>query len=292
MPDLGPTGVAALTAFVSTLAATPVRYLIDRRLNRDKKELEEALARRRELSGLARQYRGRLVEEGDALHRRLQDLWRFEDRGWLDAGGDYDPTGERRPFFFTTVYRFASFAALATAFERGAMFLDAENAEPSDLALLRWVKALRWAITDTRLFDGLGYEFGSGRDHLFRDLHRSSAERLLRGSDDNPTELHYAEFLQVLSDGDDLLHLLRFFDGLQPDEPRLRWDRLVAFDLLLAGLLGTCGYREQRSSDAELAQVVAELRHPEVAANLASWLPLLGLRDEPEGKRLARALRG
>jgi hypothetical protein len=35
---------------------------------------------------------------------------------------------------------------------------------------------------------------------------------------------------------------LRFFDGLRADEPRLRWDRLVALHLLVIAFRSAIGY--------------------------------------------------
>lgn len=288
--DVAPLALAAATAFVSTVAATPVRYVIDRRLGRDTKALEAEFAQRAEVAALVGSYRGRIVAEAEALHSRLLDVWRFEDRGWLRVDGDFSTDGDRRPFFFTTVYRFCSFTGLASGLERGALFLDRHSADDEDLALVQWVRALRWVLTDTRLFDGCDYAFETGRDHLFRDLYRSSCERVVSGTDSNASELHYREFLDVVREGRSMDHVLAFFDGLRPDEPRLRWDRLVCFDLLLCGLLGTCGYDEMRPSDDELKAVAAEVRHPQVAANLRSWLPRLGVADLPEGRRLREVL--
>ena len=281
--------IAALTAFGSTVAATPVRYLIDKRLERNKEQLAYEYAQRRELSALVARFHGRLLDEGDALHQRLLDVWRFEDKSWLDLGGDYNNDDGRRPYFFTTVYRFTSFAALGSGFERGVLFLDERLAAPRDLLLHSYVRALRWSMTDTRLFAGLGYDFAIGRDHLYRDLYRSSCEAVL-SSDSNANELHYREFEALVDDGRTLQHILQFFDGLCPTEPRLRWDRLVAFDLLLMSMLSAVGYRSQDCSEEEIKTVAAELRHPQIAANLLTWLPELGLAEHPEGRMLTSAL--
>jgi hypothetical protein len=289
MEQLTTAAIAALTAFGSTVAATPVRYLIDKRLNRNKEQLAYEYAQRRELAALVAKFHGRLLDEGDALHQRLLDIWRFEDKSWLDLQGDYDNDNGRRPYFFTTVYRFVSFAALGSGFERGVLYLDERLAAPRDLLLHSYVRALRWAVTDTRVFAGLGYDFSRGRDHLYRDLYRSTCEAILT-SDANANELHYREFEALVDDGRSMRHVLEFFDGLNPQEERLRWDRLVVFDLLLMSMLSAVGYRSMDCGEEHLKQVAAELRHPQIALNLLEWLPALGLASHPEGKLLATAL--
>jgi hypothetical protein len=272
-------GVAALTAFVSTIAATPVRYLIDRQLEKQKHKLEFAYEQRRQLRDLTCKFRGRIVTEADMLHQRLLEVYRYQEHPWLHLEGNYDSAGGRRPYFFTTVYRFASFSALASKFERGTLYLDKDYVEPDDLDFLAYARSLVRVMTDVSLFDETGYTFETGRDHLFRDEYRSMCEALLRGDADE-TELHYAEFTALLGGEHVLQMMLAFFDGINPREARLRWDRLVCFDLLLMGMLNTIGYDMQRSSAEDFRRVALEMRNPQVARNLRSWMPSLGVSQE------------
>ncbi|MDX6286350.1 MAG: hypothetical protein QOG53_1835 [Frankiales bacterium] len=276
--DSAAIGIAALTAFVSTIAATPVRYMIDRQLMKQKHKIEFAYEQRRQLRDLTCKFRGRIVTEADALHQRLLELYRYQEQPWLHLEGNYDAAGGRRPYFFTTVYRFASFSALASKFERGTLYLDKNYVEPDDLDNLAYVRALVRVMTDVTLFDDTGYVFETGRDHLFRDEYRSMCEALLRGDADE-TELHYAEFTALLGGEHVLQMMLAFFDGISPHEGRLRWDRLVCFDLLLMGMLNTVGYDMQRSSIDDFHRVAGEIRNPTVAANLHKWLPTIGVSE-------------
>jgi hypothetical protein len=271
-------GVAALTAFVSTIAATPVRYLIDRQLEKQKHKLEFAYEQRRQLRDLTCKFRGRIVTEAEMLHQRLLDLYRYQHQPWLRLEGDYNAAAGRKPFFFTTVYRFASFSALASKFERGTLYLDKDYVDPDDLDFLAYVRALMRAMTDVSLFDETGYVFETGRDHLFRDEYRSMCEALLRGDADE-TELHFSEFTTLLGGDHVLAMMLAFFDGINPQEDRLRWDRMVCFDLLLMGMLNTVGYEMQQSSQEDFHRVADEIRNPVVAANLRNWLPRLGVGE-------------
>jgi hypothetical protein len=102
----------------------------------------------------------------------------------------------------------------------------------------------------------------------------------------------------ALSGDHELDEVLGFFDGLDPDDKsRLRWDRIVAFQLVLMAFIETFGYEihytEQRWFDA-----VAGRMRPEVATNLLDWLPKLGVgthfglhaRRDPGGRRAVAAL--
>ena len=129
-------GIAALTAFVSTIAATPVRYLIDRQMEKQKHRLEFAYEQRRQIRDLTCKFRGRIVTEADMLHQRLLEVYRYQEKPWLHLDGNYDSAEGRRPYFFTTVYRFASVSALTSKFERGTLYLDKAYVEPNDLDFL------------------------------------------------------------------------------------------------------------------------------------------------------------
>lgn len=52
----------------------------------------------------------------------------------------------------------------------------------------------------------------------------------------------------TLSGDHELEAVLRFFDGLDPDdERRLRWDRVAAFQLVLMAFIETFGYEVHRT---------------------------------------------
>jgi hypothetical protein len=77
--------------------------------------------------------------------------------------------------------------------------------------------------------------------------------------------------------------LLRFFDGVRPDDCdeddrlRRRWDRLVALHLFVLAFIGKCGYTWQRQ-DLDVEAAVSMLLYPgDLAKVFDTWLPKLGL---------------
>jgi hypothetical protein len=106
-------------------------------------------------------------------------------------------------------------------------------------------------------------------------------------------------FEDLIAEEDKLEELLRFFDGLNPDDlDRLRWDRLVAFQLVLMAFIETFGY-EIHKTDQKWFDAVARRMRPEVATNLMDWLPKLGIGKQsrfhrtldPGGRRAIEALK-
>ncbi len=190
-----------------------------------------------------------------------------------------------------------AFVALANRFEREAIYIDARIAAPTDRLFLYYVKALRWTLTDPALFDGLGYSDAEPSDHFYTDHLRRMCSSVWKEDAEVLVDLRALE--DVLAATHELDTVLRFFDGLDPeDESRLRWDRMVSFQLVLMAFIDTFGYEihetEQRWYDA----VTGRMRR-EVATNLLDWLPKLGIgahhrlhrgRD-PGGRLLTHALR-
>lgn len=193
-----------------------------------------------------------------------------------------------------------AFAAVANRFEREAIYIDSRIADKRGRLFLYYVKALRWTLTDVALFDGLEYSEDRPADHFYTDHFRRMCSSLTPAEDtEGPDPLLDLRALEdLLGTQHDLEEVLRFFDGLDPDDQtRLRWDRLVAFQLVLMAFIETFGY-EIHKTDQPWFDGVAKRMRRETATNLLDWLPKLGLerhrgprsRLDPGSRRLVAAL--
>ena len=141
-------------------------------------------------------------------------------------------------------------------------------------------------MTDLELVDGVTYDAWAAKDHFFTDQFRALCDTCC--TDGNVFSIE--EFETRAAAERRLEPVFRFFDGLDPDEPRLRWDRLVCLHLVTMAFLNAAGYDMQRSTDEDLARVAARIRHPQVKRNLIRGLARFGLADQPEARRVARGL--
>jgi hypothetical protein len=276
--------VTALVAAVAVVVATPLQYVFSRRALEHKLRAEYEYEQRKELRRLIGQYHGRLVEAGDAWRHRMNNLYDHEAAGRMAVHGSYVNPDY---YFGTTVYRFMTLAALARQFEAEAFYVDARIAERADLDILKYVKAFRWIMTDLELVRGLEYDAWEARDHFLNDRYRGLCDAF--AVEGRLPSL--AEFESRAGRDPQLEPVLCFFDGLQADEERLRWDRLVAHHLLVTGFLNFAGYDMQYSDDEYLARAVGKFRHPQIAANLVRAIEKLGLGVEPNAARIQAALR-
>lgn len=276
--------VTALVAAIAVVVATPLQYVFSRRALEHKLRSEYEYEQRKELRRLIGQYHGRLVEACDAWRHRMNNLYDHQAGGRMAVHGSYV---EPDYYFGTTVYRFMTLAALARQFEAEAFYVDARIAEKEDLDILKYVKAFRWIMTDLELIRGLEYDTWEARDHFLNDRYRGLCDAF--AVDGRLPSL--AEFEARAGNEPQLEPVLCFFDGLQENEERLRWDRLVAHHLLVAGFLNLAGYDMQHSDDEYLARAVGELRNPQVGANLVVAIDKLGLGEETNAVRIQDALR-
>lgn len=257
-------------ALVSAAVSAALSYLFKRLEKRDTLKAEYEHEQRKRLRELIGRYHGRVYRAALSFDHRMQNLYANHDKGWLDHGHHYKKPGY---YLLTTVYRFLALCTLSRKFEDEAIFLDARIAEPADFVFLCYLEALPRVMTDVGLFGQLTYDISYSRDHFFADNLRGHAD--LCWTDTSFVSLDQFQALILSNRGLD--GVFEYFDGLTPEEPRLRWDRLIAFHLLVATFLATFGYPHQQPSVARVQDIIGKAKHPQVLLNLKSWLPELGL---------------
>jgi hypothetical protein len=276
--------LAALTALVTTLAASPARLFVEKRLQRSQVEIEYDHEQRKALRMKIGVYHGRLLEAALDLHYRLVNLSVNWSAGWLNIGGNFRAAAHQQHYFRTTAFRFIRLAGLANRFEREAIVVDGRIATKTDQAFVRYPNAFRWVMTDTALFAGIQYDVSQSEAHFFTDQLRQLCSTSWAESE----ELDFSDFESALVTSDGLDELLEFFDGIQQGE--LRWDRLMSLQLFLMAFINTFGYEYQRSDAGWFDRVVSEIAHIEVVEALHRWIPKLGLGNDHGSKDLNRAV--
>jgi hypothetical protein len=227
-----------------------------------------------------------MVEAGENMNHRMWNLYVNEAKQWLKIEGGYQDLTAYY-YFKSTVYRFLAVCATARRFEAEALLLDSRIAEKSDLDFVKYVKALLWAMSDVALFQGLPYDDFDQVDHFFRDHLRRICDSYWK----NENFVTLSDFETAVERDNALQPVLDFFNGLRAEEPRFRWDRLLAFHLLLLAFLNTFGYKSQKSTDEQFLNVAQKFRNRQVLTNLSTALLKLGLANQEGAKRISIAQR-
>ncbi|MBZ5500115.1 MAG: hypothetical protein LAP85_27280 [Acidobacteriia bacterium] len=281
--------IAAIVGLVTGSVGPVIKHWLDRWSLRHRLSTEHEYAERKKLRSLIGHSHGRVLEAAESLNHRLWNLQENEGEGWLKLDGQYEKAADSY-YFRTTIHRMIVLLSYLKRFQEKAVFIDARIAEKGDLLFLKYAKALEWALTDVSLFNGLGYDANYPTDHLFKGHLRVACE--VCADRDLPASLGaFEDRLREDSFRRRLSPLYAFFDGLAADG-RPRWDRLVAFHLLLCSFINAFGYPMQRTSTRQLSQLAASIHHVEVPQNLMQWLRKLGIGEGKEGKNLRHVLEG
>jgi hypothetical protein len=280
--------IAAFVGLITGSVGPAVKHFWDRWSLRHRLKTEHEYSERKKLRELISTSHGRVLEAAESLNHRLWNLKMNQGQPWLKLNGRYEKTGEHY-YFRTTIYRMLVFLRQLKEFQDRAIYIDARIAERTDVLFLMYAKALEWALTDVALFGGLPYDPNNATDHLFKGHMRVACEVCVQ---DNPDFL-LSKFESDLREGkflEEFRPLYRFFDGLSSDGS-LRWDRIVAFHLLLCSFINTFGYPMQRTSPEQIKEISNSMRHSKVLTNLLYWCEKLGINSHKEGRKIIRILK-
>ena len=276
--------IAATVALITTLAAHPLRFFVDRTLYRGQIRAQYEQGRLKEIHEVTGEHLGPLLEAAEAFDHRMRNMYKgSEHRSWLSVGGNYEAAAY---YLDSTVQRFFAVLTVIRRFEVRALHIDPRIVRKGEFSFVAGCKSLRWVLTDAVLFDGLDYDASVERDHFFADHLRAIADEVIGCGARTAPELKAG--LAVDSDRWDVW---RFFDGISPAEARFRWDRLVCFHVMLLLFLKSHGYPMQRPTREHLQSAISQLQHPEISANLRHWADKLGL-DRSDVRLLTPASQG
>lgn len=261
---------------MANIVSATVSYFLRKRELRHKLAMKSEYAQRNKLRDLIGRYHGCLIHAVNILHWRLWNFYGESDKGKLDARGKYrgGRYSDKDYFLSSFVYRFLFVHSLIRQFESEAIYVDKRIAKKADFRFLNYLTVLGWVMTDVALFEGISYDKNVQKDHFFGDNLRVYCDACI----ENRQFLAPGAFRQLVEKDDTLHPVFAYFDGLDQSEERLRWDRLVAFHLILMAFLNSFGYETQHTGRAKITAVAQRIRHPEVISNLLAWLPRLGLR--------------
>jgi hypothetical protein len=278
-------GLAALVALiVSATVSGLVRFVFDDALASRKAARDYNYERRKELHKLVGSYDGRLLESAADLCVRMSNIIETADPKWLI------PRPGKPPEYFlaSTVFRFVALMRLAVAFDREAIYFDPEIASHHDLRCIHYAKAFQWAVTDVGLFDGLDYDPNHPTDHFFRDQLRTIATFEL--PPEKPLTFDYFE-REVLST-ESAQEVIDFFSSFGPKTTPLRWDRVMALELLLAAFADGVGYDGRSKQQSDYDSIAGAMISSTVRRNLLTWIPEnIGSVDKDGTSKIVQALR-
>ncbi len=280
--------IAAVVGIIGGVIGTYLKHYFDKRFLRHRLETEYEYEERKKLRNLIGLYHGRILLAAEHLDHRLWNLKANESRGWLEVQGLYNQPSEHY-YFTTTAYRFANFLGLVYLFQKEALYIDSRIADGNELTFLKYAKSFEWVMTDVALFEGLHYDDFHQRDHFFVDNLRLVCDAFISAGALVSLDDFHSQLVKCVPDSA-LANFLEFFDGICRNENRLRWDRVIAFHLLLLAFHNTFGYDMQKATIEQFVEIAKPVRNKKVLQNLDAWLTKLGLGNDRGARNISDAI--
>lgn len=254
-----------------------VTILSKRFEHRHSAEVAYEFEQRKRIADKLGRYHGPLVSSAAELAVRLSNLEENHAKNWQKTNESFEGY-----YFRSCVYRFMKFFAVVRMIEKEALHLDARTARREDIDFLNFAQAFSWLMSDKDLFSGLKYDSSKQHDHFFADMLRLYSDRCIVKED----VLSFEDFFADEEFSAKYRGVLLFWDGISPDEPRYRWDRLMAFHLLLKTFLDSFGFPRHAMDHTEFSKIADHAQHKVVIENLCERVPMYDLSENPSCRKM------
>jgi hypothetical protein len=191
-------------------------------------------------------HKGILLQCVENLHGRLKNYAKNHSEPWLKANGNYIP---ERYYLDSTVYRFLVFFAQIKIIEKDLIYIDTVIAQKKDLRMLKYFKLFHIIMCDVDLFENHVYDANEETDHFFSNSFYSLSNSVI----DNKQIIDFEEFIMkkpiIISK---IEKIYKYFDSINPNESRLRCERLKILHLALIVFLNEYGYDYHKTDTKKL----------------------------------------
>jgi hypothetical protein len=267
-----------LTVLISSVTSIATVFLlkpfVDKRFHVFKLKKDYEHEQRKNLKNTVAKYKIHFLNACESMNHRLWNYSSNWKRRWLHVDGQYDK--ESKHYFSSFIYRTLSVYAWIKIIEKNLVYIDTTVATKEDLSFLKYMKLFPLIFCDLVLFHDLPYNPDIAKDHFFRNLFDGMASCLIK--DDGV--ISFEEF--KATEMEKYFHICGFFDGINPEEERLRWDRLHLFHITLILFLNSFGYDFQYTPKTALKELMASQRESRILKCFPTVLYRLKLEKQKE----------
>lgn len=187
-------------------------------------------------------HKGQLLASAELLNNRLKNFAKNYNEPWLVTNGEYTNVNH---YTDTTVYRFLAFFAEIKLIEKDLIYLDATISQKIDLRMIKYFRLFHEVMCDVDLFNDFNYDKTFPTDHFFTTPFYNLSNSLIVENKVIDLDKFLLEKRTIVNK---ISIVYKFFDSINPNESRLRCERLKAFHLILIAFLNEYGYDYQKTS--------------------------------------------
>lgn len=280
--------ISAAVSIVTVLLSFLLKAWFERHFVIFKLEAEHQYEQKKQIKGVIAKNKTSLLDAAESLNHRLWNFSANYSRDWHALTDDY----KNLPNYYylaSFVYRMLHFFAWVRRIETQMVYLDATVASSNDITFIKFLRIMNQSMCDTVLFDGLEYDDFYATDHFFRNDFNHMCECFWK----DEGIVSYAEFKNgkksCLGEAEPMA---MFLNGMNPEEPRFRWDRLQVLHYILIMFLNVYGYDFQHTSQAKINELLSRSSRPnKTISNLERMLNDISLTKNQEVKKILQILR-
>lgn len=286
MESTNPALVAAAVSIVTVILSFLLKAWFERSFYNFRLEAEHKYNQKKKVKEVLARYKTQLLDSGESLNHRLWNFSENHHKGWHTISGNIDVSNNY--YLVSFAYRLIEFFSWARKIESEMVYLDTTIAAKEDLDFVKYLRLFTQTFCDVELYKDLPYDKADGKDHFYRNDFYHMCQCFLV---DNRVET-YSEFKENKnSNFHEATPIINYINGLNPNEERLRWDRLQAFHYVLIMFLNTYGYDFQVTEESKINKLLKNNPRPnKVITNLKEMVTRMHLNTQEEAKKVLDAL--
>lgn len=254
--------VALISAITSILTVLIFKPFADRKLLKFQLKQNYISEQSKKVKEHIATFKGKLLTSAELLNTRLKNFAKNHNEPWLNSNNNYTVQNH---YMDTTVYRFLSFFANIQLIEKNLNYLDTTISQNNDLRMLKFFRIFHECMCDVDLFHGFEYNKNLPTDHFFTTPFYNLSNNLIHKNKVIDLDKYIETKLEILPK---IISVYKFFDGINPNEDRLRCERLKCFHLLLISFLNEYGYDYQRTDKKQQKRIKNNLGEYRLLDNL------------------------
>jgi len=280
--------ISAAVSLVTVLLSFLLKAWFERHFIIFKLESEYEYEQKKKTKEIIAKNKTTLLDAAESLNYRL---WNFSENYVNNWHYTEDISTIPKQYYLSSFsYRILSFFALVHKTEKEMIYLDTTVASPTDLYFLKFLKFFTQVMCDDTLYNGLGYDSNVASDHFFRN-------HLVQMCECFWDKEKLMTFSDYKSDHQDCLqktiHMPKFINGINPNEDRLRWDRLQSLHFVLIMFLNAFGYDFLYTDSYKIKSLLAKSPRPnKTFSNLTDMMQRMKLDQQKEVKKILPMLKG
>jgi len=278
--------IAATVSVITVLLCFLFKVWFERYFLIFKLESEHRYQQKKKIKEVLARYKTQLLDTGESLNHRL---WNFSEN-YKENWHTVPDSGDLANYYYLAsfVYRLLAFFAWVRRVESKMVHLDTTIASKDDLHFVKFLRLLTQNLCDVNLFSGFKYDKSRATDHFFHNNFVHMCECFWNGEE----VLTFADFKENKgSCCDEAAPMVRFLNAINPNEERLRWDRLQAFHYVLLMFMNSYGYDFQYTDAKKMRDLLSRQSRPNrLVRNLNALIDRMHLHRQKEARKILETL--